>query len=59
MQGASPTVPTLGVFMDLEDDENGNHLTKQQAVSFLFGYGFAEQWEAPLKHIVTEVSLCP
>lgn len=34
MQGASPTVPTLGVFMDLEDDENGNHLTKQQA-SFL------------------------
>ena len=43
MQGAAPAVPTLDVFMDLEDDENGNHLTKQQAVSFLFGYGFAEQ----------------
>lgn len=43
MQGAAPAVATLDVFIDLEDDENGNHLTKQQAVSFLFGYGFAEQ----------------
>lgn len=59
MQGDAAASLTLDVFVDLEDDENGNHLIKQQAVSFLFGYGFAEQWEAPLKHIVTGVSLRP
>lgn len=59
MQVTAPTVPTLDLFVALEDDENGNHLTEQQVVSFLFGYGFAEQREAPLKHIVTGVSLRP
>lgn len=43
MQVTAPAVPTLDLFVALEDDENGNHLTEQQAVSFLFGYGFAEQ----------------
>lgn len=43
MQGDAAASLTLDVFVDLEDDENGNHLIKQQAVSFLFGYGFAEQ----------------
>lgn len=43
MQVTAPTVPTLDLFVALEDDENGNHLTEQQVVSFLFGYGFAEQ----------------
>lgn len=43
MQVTAPAVPTVDVFEALEDDENGNHLTEQQAVSFLFGYRFAEQ----------------
>lgn len=42
-QGAAPVVPTLDLFVDLEEDENDNYLTKQQAVSFLFGYRLAEQ----------------
>lgn len=42
-QGAAPVVPALDLFVDLEEDENGNYLTEQQAVSFLFGYGLAEQ----------------